>query len=91
MITTGNNMCYSTEKPLGYGFRYNLSVTHIDDLDNLHYTTYGVQMLDEEGNLVAEYLDISTNKSFVERFIELCQKAQVALVHLGDVLEDYLD
>lgn len=75
----------------GESFSCSMTVTDIDDCDLMRYTTYGIRLVDTEGNELATFADISTNKSFVERFIQLCYDYQVAAVHVLDFLEDFLD
>ncbi|GHU81163.1 hypothetical protein FACS1894191_7800 [Clostridia bacterium] len=62
----------------------------IDEQEYMSYTTYGIRVTDFGNEAVLEFPDISTDKYFVEDFIALCETHLVALVHIEDVLEDYL-
>ena len=62
----------------------------IDELENIRYTTYGVRVTDEDGNILFAAPDVDTRKEYVQRFVELCAGGDVRLVHIPDLLEDYL-
>lgn len=68
-----------------------LLATHVDDFEQMSYTTYGVRVKDDSGNVLAVYQDISTSKKHVQGFIDLIKDRDVAAIHIGDLLEDYLD
>jgi hypothetical protein len=70
---------------------FELLTTHIDDLYQMSYTTYGVRVKDAAGNAVFECVDISTDRAFAEGFIALVKGRDVAACHLRDILEDYLE
>lgn len=63
----------------------------IDDLEKNRYTTYGLQVVDHEGNVLFAKADVDTQKEFVEQFVQLCAQHDIRLIHLPDLLEDYLD
>jgi len=62
----------------------------VDELENIRYTTYGVRVTDETGNILFAAPDVDTKKEYVERFIEICAGSDIRLVHIPDLLEDYL-
>ena len=62
----------------------------VDSLENIRYTTYGLRVLDEEGGILFAAEDVDTNKAFVERFIEFCAGSDINLIHVPDLLEDYM-
>jgi len=62
----------------------------VDELENIRYTTYGVMVTDETGNILFTAPDVDTKKEYVERFIKLCAGGDVRLIHIPDLLEDYL-
>jgi len=68
-----------------------LTTCSIDDEEQMRYTTYGICLRDNDKEVLLRHKDISTNRSFVQRFIELCADRDVAAIHIGDLLEDYLD
>jgi hypothetical protein len=70
---------------------YQLLATHVDDFEQMSYTTYGIRVLDENGSKLFEYIDISTSREFVERFIGTVRDRDVAAIHIPDLLEDYLE
>ncbi|MDR2932318.1 MAG: DUF6514 family protein [Oscillospiraceae bacterium] len=65
---------------------------YIDEDDDLGYTTptYGIKVINDEGKVVFKQDDISTDKFFVEDFIRLCETKFVPLIHIRDVLDDYM-
>lgn len=50
---------------------------------------FGISMREGARELLC-YPDISTNQTYVEKFVQLCQRNEVAPCHLVDVLYDYL-
>lgn len=70
---------------------YELLTTHVDDLVEMGYTTYGMRVWDGHGNVLLEYSDISTSAEHVQKFIDMLKDRDVAAIHIRDLLEDYLD
>lgn len=66
------------------------SSERIDELEEIRYTTYGISIINSNGETVFERGDISSDRSFVKEFIALCQIHHVSGFHIEDVLEDYL-
>ena len=66
------------------------SMEVIDALEDIRYTTYGVRVMDEDGVVVFAALDVDTRMEYVQRFVELCAANDVRIIHLPDLLEDYL-
>jgi hypothetical protein len=83
---SGEPSVLATEK-----LTYELTQTHIDDSEEMRYTTYGVRARDGSGACVFDCADISTSREYVAGFIGLVQDRDVAAVHIADILEDYLD
>jgi hypothetical protein len=77
----------SSREKLGY----ELLTTHVDDFEQMSYTTYGIRVLDENGLRLFEYIDISTSREYVESFISMVAGRDVAAIHIADLLEDYLE
>ncbi len=71
--------------------RYELLTSHIDDCEQMSYTTYGICVRDEHDNVLLKHVDISTSREQVERFIEMVKEGDVAVVHINDVLEDFME
>ena len=66
------------------------SMDVVDELEDIRYTTYGLRVLDDTGNVLYAAADIDTSKDFVKRFIEFCTASDIRLIHIPDLLEDYL-
>ena len=62
----------------------------VDSAEEVRYTTYGLRVLDQDGGILYAVTDIDTRQAFVERFIEFCTGSDVRLVHVPDLLEDYM-
>jgi hypothetical protein len=62
----------------------------VDEEEKISYTTYGFRILDEHNNILFSAKDVDTNQEFVEQFIRLCAENDVRLVHIPELLEDYL-
>lgn len=50
---------------------------------------YGIAVY-RKGCKLQEVLDITTNKKQLERLVERCNREQLSLCHLYDVIEDFL-
>ena len=76
------------------GDKLNMELTSmevVDETENIRYTTYGVRVSDQAGNVVFAALDVDTRLEFVQRFIELCTQNDASVIHLHDLLEDYME
>jgi len=62
----------------------------IDEYEYISYTTYGIRLLSPDNEILLEIIDISTDKSFVENFLYLCEIRLVSLIHVMEILEDYI-
>lgn len=62
----------------------------IDEQEKISYTTYGFRVLDQADSILFAADDVDTNREFVENFIKLCADHDVRLVHIPDLLEDYM-
>lgn len=68
-----------------------LLTAHIDDWEQMSYTTYGIRVLDNAGAVVFECADISTSREYVQGFLDVIKGHDISPVHIKDLLEDYLD
>ena len=59
-------------------------------LENNTYVGYGVSAVSVESDVICTYHDVSTNKEELECLVEKCNKVGLSLVHLGDVIDDFL-
>ena len=62
----------------------------VDELEDIRYTTYGVRVTDEAGDVIFAAPDIDTRIERVKKFIECVAQNDVRPIHLPDLLEDYL-
>jgi len=66
------------------------SMEAVDEMENIRYTTYGLRVTDKQGKILFAAPDVDTNEGYVRRFIERCADSDVSLIHIRDLLEDYL-
>ena len=66
------------------------SMEVVDEDRDIRYTTYGVRVTDEDGGVIFAALDVDTRMEYVQRFAELCAENDIRIIHLPDLLEDYL-
>jgi len=66
------------------------SMEVIDEIEDTRYTTYGLRVTDQAGEIVFAALDVDTRMEYVQRFVELCSQNDASVIHLPDLLEDYL-
>lgn len=69
---------------------YELTETHIDDLQDISYTTYGIQALDSDQKVVVAYADVLTNRVLVEELVHKCNLLELDVLHLQDVIWDLI-
>lgn len=75
----------------GKNYILELTICHIDGEDQIRYTTYGIKLTNDKGDILLQLADVSTSRAFVENFIDLCVENDVSPMHIKDLLEDYLD
>lgn len=51
-------------------------------------TIYGINAVDDEGNILKTASELHTDKEIVENFINICNAAELELIHFEDVIED---
>lgn len=71
--------------------QFELTVTHIDDLEQMRYTTYGIRAIDSNGEVAASYPDLSTSKRHVQEFLDKLANHDVSAMHIADLIEDFLN
>ena len=70
---------------------YKLRKDNLFHQDIGNYTSYGIDVVDEMSGLSIYFiLDISTEKKPLENLISLCNKLRLDIIHLNDVVEDFL-
>ncbi len=86
-------LCVKKYSLVSNGLELSIELTScniVDEQEKISYTTYGFRILDEDDNILFSAKDIDTKQEFVEQFIRLCAENDVRLVHIPDLLEDYL-
>lgn len=68
---------------------YSLKNEFVRDSENVFYTSYGIEAIDDLGNKVF-LSDVFQNKNDAEKYIKLFNSEQLELIHLDQVIEDYL-
>lgn len=59
--------------------------------EGTNYTTYGIDAFDSKTDTLLEsFPDLSFEKSEVTALITVCNKLQLDIVHLHDVVEDFI-
>lgn len=54
------------------------------------YIAYGICVTDEQGNLLKSVHDITCDAASLESLVVLCNRLELSLCHLDDVIEDFL-
>lgn len=60
------------------------------DEEGVKHKTYGISAKDFNGYLFAAYSDIFLDKQNAENLVKLCNKSELELCHLSEVVEDAL-
>ena len=75
--------CYTPQKPV-----YRVCASTVE-IDKVARTTYGIEAVGEDGEVLARVWDISADKEAVERLAERCQRLGLAEYQLIDVARDF--
>lgn len=59
--------------------------------EDTSYIAYGLKAIDHINSVCLYINDISTNVHEVSNLCELCNKNQPAVIHLQDLIEDFLN
>jgi len=70
---------------------YRVIQTEIADEDGILYPTYGIEAIDQNGNILRQIPDISLDKPAVTTLAQKMNTHRLALVHFLDVVEDFLE
>lgn len=68
--------------------KYTLRTDILNDDNNQQHTVYGINALDNFGNVLKTIEDIFFSKETAEEFIELCNEEKLELIHLQNVVDD---
>ncbi len=71
-------------------YTYRLNETTVTDEDGEMYTVYGIDAVDESGNILESFPDIFFDLTKAEEFIDSCNICELHLIHLADVVEDVI-
>lgn len=63
---------------------------YIDDSQQMRYTTYGIRVMDRQGNTLVYYADVSTDRDRMDDIVALCNSCGASAIHIQDILEDCL-
>ena len=69
---------------------YKLGTGYVFDEDGNAVVTYGIVVVDSDGNIFETIPDVFLDQMRAERFIHLCNAEKLELIHLPDVIEDEL-
>ena len=70
---------------------YRVIQTTVTDEDGTPYPTYGIEAVDQSGNVLRSIPDISLDLAAVTALAQKMNTHRLALVHFLDVVEDFLD
>lgn len=71
-------------------YTYRMRKDSAYDEDENKYTVYGIEAVDPKGNVALSFSDVFFDRQKAERFVNLCNKNGLELIHLADVVEDAL-
>ncbi len=69
---------------------YRLKTDNIYDEEGCLHTVYGIVAIDTFGNEIKSLADVFFDKEKAEQLVTLCNKENLSLIHLEDVVEDAL-
>ena len=62
---------------------------HFAKIENRIVKTYGIAVV-ENKKIIRKIKDVSTDRKAIMRFVKNLNTSQIELVHLDDVIEDFL-
>lgn len=71
--------------------KYTLKTDKIHSEENKLFIVYGIIAADSEKHIISSIADIFCDKIKAERFIDLCNKDQLSVLHLNDAINDMLE
>ena len=70
---------------------YKLRKDNLFHQDIGNYSSYGIDAVDKKSGIpIRSILDVSLEKEPLENLIFLCNKLHLNIIHLDDVVEDFL-
>ncbi len=73
------------------GWIYKLRIDNIVSEEGSEFTVYGMDVINlDTGGVEISIPDIFFEKRRAEEFIDLCNKEELMIVHLWDVIEDMI-
>ncbi len=70
--------------------KYILIKEKLLSIDVGEYTGYGIELQNEDGEIIKRISDIDIHKREVEKLCRLCNKLKLSEIHFLEVVEDYL-
>lgn len=70
---------------------YKLNETTVYDEEGNAHIVYGVDVVDDHENIIESITDVFFERTKAEKVVKMCNKYNLALIHLRDVLEDIID
>ena len=71
-------------------YQYLPTENHLFTEELGHYTSFGIDVTDKDGETILSVPDVSPNQCTVTHLCFLCTKLKLDPIHLFDVLEDNL-
>ena len=68
-------------------FAYKIFKSQIFSEDSKLITSYGIQSTNLQNNIVIK--DVTTQLNKIEKFINLCNRHDVSILNLNDLIEDF--
>ena len=85
------DICAGMSQICGEDLYCELTQGFVDVEGSIRYTaTYGIAVKDKDGHVYLSVDDVSNDRQMVLDFAKMCECGRVSLVHVMDVLEDYL-
>ena len=70
--------------------QYKLRTDTVFDENNAAFLVYGIDAVEENGEIVKSIADIFFDKNKAEEFIAVCNENELSIEHLEDVVDDVL-
>ncbi len=75
----------------GKEYTYRVNESTVYNEEGTAHTVYGVDVVDDQENIIESIPDVFFDRPKAEKLVKMCNKYNLALIHLREVVEDNID
>ena len=70
--------------------KYRVRQDSVLDEEGREHTVYGIEVIDEEGQIIKSVSDVFSNCESAHNFVEICNEKKLSDTHFDDVVIDMI-